>query len=45
MTGVPEGVLRLGGTFVLNGNDVLYAQAEELPGMSPEIKDVLALVM
>jgi len=45
VTGVPDGVLRLGGTFVLNGNDVLYAQAEELPGMSPEIKDVLALVM
>ena len=35
MTGVPEGVLRLGGTFVLDGDDVNYAHAEELPGTSP----------
>lgn len=41
VTGVPEGVLRLGGTFVLEGDSVMYAHSEELPGMSPEIKDVL----
>ena len=39
MTGVPEGVLRLGGTFVLDGDDVNYAHAEELPGTSPEVDD------
>lgn len=42
LRGVPEGVLRLGGTFVLDGEDVLYAHSEELPGMSPEISTVLA---
>jgi hypothetical protein len=41
MTGVPEGVLRLGGTFVLDGDDVNYAHAEELPGTSPEVDDVM----
>ena len=41
MTGVPEGVLRLGGTFVLDGDDVAYAHSEELPGMSPEVDDVM----
>jgi hypothetical protein len=30
--GVPEGVLRLGGTFVVDGQDVVYAYSEELPG-------------
>ena len=42
LRGVPEGVLRLGGTFVLNGEDVLYAHSEELPGTSPEVSDVMA---
>jgi len=42
MTGVPEGVLRLGGTFVLDARDIVYAHAEELPGMSPEVRDVKA---
>jgi len=46
ITGVPEGVLRLGGTFVLDleGGDVLYAHSEELPGMSPPVSSVLAVV-
>jgi len=42
--GVPEGVLRLGGTFVLAGDDVEYAFADALPGAHPEIRDVLAKV-
>ena len=42
LRGPPEGVLRLGGTFVLDGGDVVYAHSEELPGTSPEVKDVLA---
>ncbi|EEH55249.1 uncharacterized protein MICPUCDRAFT_60349 [Micromonas pusilla CCMP1545] len=40
LTGVPEGVLRLGGTFVIDGEDVVYAHRENLPGMSPKIEDV-----
>jgi len=42
LRGVPEGVLRLGGTFVLDRRDVLYAHSEELPGMSPPLPTVLA---
>ena len=42
--GVPEGVLRLGGTFVLAGDDVEYAWADALPGAHPEIADVLKAV-
>lgn len=38
---VPQGVLRLGGTFVVDGDEVLYAWADELPGKHPEVKDVL----
>lgn len=40
--GVPEGVLRLGGTFVLRGEDVAYAHAEALPGAHADVDDVLA---
>lgn len=39
--GVPEGVLRLGGTFVLRGDDVVYAHAEALPGAHADVDDVL----
>jgi len=42
--GVPEGVLRLGGTFVLSGDSVEYAFADALPGAHPDINDVLAKV-
>jgi len=31
--GSTEGVKRLGGQFVLNGNDVVYAYADPLPGV------------
>ena len=41
LTGPPEGVLRLGGTFVLSGNDIAYAWADALPGAHPEPEDVL----
>jgi hypothetical protein len=44
LTGVPEGVLRLGGTFVLRGEDVEYAWADALPGDHPNIDDVLRKV-
>jgi len=39
---VPEGVLKLGGVFVLEGDDIVYAYAEPVPGQHAPIKDVLA---
>lgn len=39
-----EGVRRLGGTFVLEGDDVLYAWADSVPGDEPDPLDVLAAV-
>ena len=41
LTGPPEGVLRLGGTFVLKGNDIVYAWADALPGAHPDPEDVV----
>ena len=41
LTGPPEGVLRLGGTFAVDGENITYAHAEELPGTSPEVRDVM----
>ena len=38
---VPEGVLRLGGTFVVSGNEILYRWSDRLPGDHPDIKKVL----
>lgn len=38
---VPEGVLRLGGTFVIDGEEVLFAHADTFPGDHPAIADVL----
>lgn len=38
---VPEGVLRLGGTFVIDGDNVLFAHADSFPGDAPAIADVL----
>ena len=41
LTGPPEGVLRLGGTFVLKGTDIVYAWADALPGAHPDPEDVV----
>lgn len=41
---VPEGVLRLGGTFVLDGDQVVYAWADAVPGDLPGVDNVLAAV-
>ena len=41
LTGPPEGVLRLGGTFVLNGDDIAFAWADAVPGAHPEPEDVV----
>uniref|UniRef100_A0A7R9WY51 Uncharacterized protein n=1 Tax=Craspedostauros australis TaxID=1486917 RepID=A0A7R9WY51_9STRA len=37
---VPVGVLRLGGTFVVNGNDIVYRWSDQLPGDHPDIEQV-----
>eukprot|EP00669_Euglena_mutabilis_P014232 TRINITY_DN9283_c0_g1_i1.p3 TRINITY_DN9283_c0_g1~~TRINITY_DN9283_c0_g1_i1.p3 ORF type:complete len:235 (-),score=21.46 TRINITY_DN9283_c0_g1_i1:155-859(-) len=38
---VSDGVRQLGGTFVLNGNDVIYGWADRVPGDDPDPTDVL----
>lgn len=38
---VPEGVLRLGGTFVVSGDDVVYQWSDRIPGDHPDIQQVL----
>lgn len=40
---IPEGVLRLGGTFVVNGNDVTYQWTDRVPGDHPDIGEVQAI--
>ena len=39
---INQGVRRLGGTFCLDGNDVIYSWSDSVPGDHPEPKDVLA---
>lgn len=38
----PEGVVRLGGTFVVDGKDVTYQWNDKLPGNHPEPEEVFA---
>lgn len=38
---VPQGVLQLGGTFVVSGDEVVYQWADPVPGAHPEVEDVL----
>jgi len=40
---IPEGVLRLGGTFVVDGNDVKYQWSDRIPGDHPDITAVLEI--
>lgn len=40
--GSTEGVKRLGGQFVLNGNDVVYAYADPLPGVEAPVEELVA---
>lgn len=42
---VPEGVLRLGGTFVVCGDDVLYQWSDKIPGDHPDIQNVLSIAL
>ena len=37
---IPEGVLRLGGTFVVNGKDIIYRWSDRLPGDHPDMEQV-----
>jgi len=37
---VPEGVLRLGGTFIVKGNDIIYQWSDRVPGDHPVVHDV-----
>jgi hypothetical protein len=43
--GVPEGVLRLGGTFVVKGDDIIYQWNDRLPGDHPDIDEVLSIAV
>jgi len=38
---IPEGVLRLGGTFVVSGDDVNYQWSDRIPGDHPNISEVV----
>jgi len=40
---VPEGVLWTGGTFVIQGNDLLYQWSDKIPGNHPAIEDVVKI--
>jgi hypothetical protein len=40
---IPEGVLRLGGTFVVDGNEILYRWSDRVPGDHPDIENVLQI--
>lgn len=37
---IPEGVLRLGGTFVVKGDEIVYRWSDRLPGDHPDIAKV-----
>mmetsp|Transcript_18851 Transcript_18851/g.21598 ORF Transcript_18851/g.21598 Transcript_18851/m.21598 type:complete len:155 (-) Transcript_18851:232-696(-) len=39
--GIPEGGLILGGTFIVNGSDIIYEWRDKLPGDLPNPEDVL----
>jgi len=40
---VPEGVLWTGGTFVIQGNEVLYQWTDTVPGNHPNIDEVVEI--
>ena len=43
-SGIPEGVKRLGGTFVVKGDDVVYQWNDKVPGDHPDLNDVMKVV-
>jgi hypothetical protein len=44
VSGVPEGVLQLGGTFVVKGDDVVYQWSDTVPGDTPDLTEVLKIM-
>lgn len=40
---VPEGVLRLGGTFVVQGDEIVYRWSDRVPGDHPDISNVIEI--
>ena len=38
---IPEGVLQLGGTFLLLNDDIIYQWNDQLPGNTPDLQEVL----
>ena len=38
---IPEGVTRLGGTFVVEDDKIVYAWADDIPGDHPDVNEVL----
>jgi len=40
---IPEGVLRLGGTFVVSGDKIVYRWSDRVPGDHPDIREVLEI--
>lgn len=41
---LPNGVRVLGGTYAIDGEDVVFAHMDEVPGATPEIEKVLASI-
>jgi hypothetical protein len=44
LEGIPQGVLMLGGTFVVDGDKVLYWYENPLPGVEPNLTEVLSFL-
>ena len=42
--GIPEGVLRLGGTFVINNDAIIYSWKDIVPGDTPNLDEVMKLI-
>jgi len=40
--GVPEGVRVLGGTYVIDGGNVLFSHQDVVPGATPDLDEVFA---
>eukprot|EP00596_Hydrurales_sp_CCMP1899_P001919 CAMPEP_0119042840 /NCGR_PEP_ID=MMETSP1177-20130426/16198_1 /TAXON_ID=2985 /ORGANISM="Ochromonas sp, Strain CCMP1899" /LENGTH=112 /DNA_ID=CAMNT_0007009877 /DNA_START=449 /DNA_END=787 /DNA_ORIENTATION=- len=44
VTGIPEGVIRLGGTFGVDGGDIVYIYEDGVPGDHPMPSEVLKVI-
>lgn len=42
-SGVPEGVKRIGGTFVVQGDEVEYQWSDRVPGDHPDIDEIVKI--